>query len=201
MAALNTDEVRTLLQRVAHRPGQMFALGVLPADCLPTISRLQDILRSAALCCFVANTDPATRPGKHWVLFIASNSHGTIQLEYFDSYGLPMVLYTDLYNGCLRKGLLPLIKLFSTVSLQDVTSSVCGHYCILFAHFRAMGHSYKFILDYLRRSHVTALERDKFVVTTLHSVLRRYCCAMHTSSMCLVSKGLQQSCCRAAISK
>lgn len=201
MAALNTDEVGTLLQRVAHRPGQMFALGVLPADCLPSICRLQDILRSVALCCFVANTDPAKRPGKHWVLFIASSVRGTIQLEYFDSYGLPMVLYTDLYNSCARKRLLPLIKVYSSVSLQDVSSSVCGHYCILFAHFRANGHSFKFILGYLHRGSVTALERDKSVVTTLHSILHRHCCAMHTSSMCLVSKGLQQSCCRAVISK
>jgi hypothetical protein len=199
MAALNTTEVGTLLQRVAHRPGQMFTLGVLPADCLPSLSRLQDILRSVSLCCFVANTDPAKLPGKHWVLFIASRVRGGIQLEYFDSYGLPMVLYTDVYNDCGRKRLLPLIKVYSTLSLQDVSSSVCGHYCILFAHFRAMGHSFKFILDYLRRSGVTALERDKFVVTTLHSILHRYCCAMHTS--CLVSKGLQQSCCRAAMLK
>ena len=200
MAALNTVEVRTLLQRVAHRPGQMFALDVLPADCLPSVSRLQDILRSNALCCFVANTDPAKRSGKHWVLFIASSVRGAIQLEYFDSYGLPMVLYTDVYNDCVRKRLLPLIKVYSTLSLQDVSSSVCGHYCILFAHFRAMGHSYKFTLDYLRKGSVTALERDKFVVTTLHSILHRYCCAMHTSSMYLVSEGLQQSCC-AAMSK
>lgn len=201
MAALNTVELRTLLQRVAHRPGQMFVLGVVPADCLPSVSCLQDILRSAVLCCFVANTDPAKLPGKHWVLFVASSVRGAIQLEYFDSYGLPMALYTDVYNDCVRKRLLPLIKVYSTLSLQDVSSSVCGHYCILFAHFRAMGHSYKFTLDYLRRSSVTALERDKFVVTALHSILRRHCCAMHTLSMCLVSKGVQQVCCRAAISK
>lgn len=201
MAALTTADVAMILQRVANRSGLMLPLGVLPADCLPSIGRLQTILSNVTKCCFVANTDPANLPGKHWVLFIASTVRGTIQLEYFDSYGLPMVLYTDLYNDCVRKRLLPLIKVCSTVSLQDLASSVCGHYCILFAHFRAMGHSFQFILDYLRRSSVTALERDKFVVTTLHSILHRYCCSMHTIPTCLVSKGLQQSCCCAAMSK
>ena len=201
MAALNTHEMKTLLWHVAHQPGVITSLGVLLSDRLPTIARLENTLANTPNCCFVANTDPAKRPGKHWVLFVATKSkNGRIQLEYFDSYGLPMPMYADLYSTCIRNQLLPYVSVVSIVSLQDINSSVCGHYCLLFAHFRATGRSFKFIVNFLRSRAVTAKERDKWVVCALHSVLHRRRYFTHANSNCLASsKGFQQSCCSATI--
>jgi hypothetical protein len=197
MAALNTCEVASLLQRVAHLPGRMISLGVHAADKLPSVTRLQAALQASSMCCFIANTDRAKQPGTHWVLFIASKGHSAVQLEYFDSYGLPMSLYTDLYVN-VSKQLLPLISVVNSVSLQDLSSSVCGHYCILVAHIRAMGKSFAYTIRYLRSASAVAIERDKFVVRTLHSVLHGSECNVFRYSECLARNNCQQSCCCAA---
>jgi hypothetical protein len=201
MAALNTYEVSTLLWHIAQRPGQSVSLGVFPADRLPTAHRLHMALANAPKCCFVANTDPANQPGKHWVLFVATKARGRICLEYFDSYGLPMPMYADLYATCIRNDFLSMITVVSTVQLQDINSFVCGYYCLLFAHFRATGRSFKFSVNYLRSRSVTAIGRDQFVVTALHSVLhrRRFFTQPNSNPRCLAkSKKCQQSCCSAA---
>ena len=53
-------------------------VGVFAADELPTLNTFP--------CGFVANTDPSTEPGTHWVAFyFPSREKG----EFFDSYGHP----------------------------------------------------------------------------------------------------------------
>jgi hypothetical protein len=199
MAALNTNEVTNLLHRIAHRPGVLAVLGVFPADSLPSAGKILKTLQHFPLCCFVANTDPAARPGKHWVAFIATSSRSDgFHLEYFDSYGLPLAVYTELYAGCTRNQFVPLICVVNTVSLQDTYSSVCGYYCILFAHFRAMGRSFKFYISYIRSYSAVAIARDKFVVRTLHSVLHRSGSNMFEPLHCLSKESFHQSCFSAA---
>jgi hypothetical protein len=199
MAALNTNEVKSLLHRIAHRPGLMAVLGVFPADCLPSREKILHTLQHFTLCCFVVNTDPSTRPGKHWVAFVAFSVRvGCFKLEYFDSYGLPLTLYTDLHASCIRSQFLPLICVVNTISLQDFTSSVCGHYCLLFAHLRAMGRSFIFIIRYLSSYDAVAKARDKFVVRTLHSVLHCSGSTMYGPLNCLTKRYGQQSCCNAS---
>lgn len=202
MAALNTYEMTTLLWHIAHRPRHMVSLGVFPADRLPSVLCIRDALGGSINCCFVANTDPANRPGKHWVLFVATMmARNRIQLEYFDSYGLPMPMYADLYATCIRNGYLKLVSEVSTVCLQDINSSVCGYWCLLVAHFRATGRSFTFTLNYLRSRGKTAKQRDKYVVLAVHSVLhrRRYFTNPNCNPNCLASSSrCYQSCCSAA---
>ncbi len=197
MTALNTYELRTLLHKVANRHGQMMVLGVFPADQLPSMRSLRTALANAPLCCFIANTDPANRPGTRWVLFIASQTRGIVHLEYFDSYGLPIELLTDLYISCRRLHYVSEIRKRNTITLQSTTSSVCGHYCLLVAHFRAMGKSFDFIMSYLRSFSLITLERDKIVVRALHSVLHRCGDTMCMYSKCLTKEN-GQTCCSAA---
>ena len=202
MAALNTYEMTTLLWHIAHRPHDMVSLGVFPADHLPYVRRIRDALAGSVNCCFVANTDPANRPGKHWVLFIATMiTRNRIQLEYFDSYGLPMPMYADLYAACIRNGYLKLVSEVSTVYLQDSNSSVCGYWCLLVAHFRAIGRTFTFTINYLRSRGKTAKQRDKYVVLAIHSVLHRRRYFTNHNPNCLASssssRGFHQSCCAA----
>ena len=78
--------------------------GVFPSDKLPqTIDKYP--------CEFVANTDPSTKPGIHWVsIYLSSPRKGS----WFDSND--------------RK-------------LQSDWSDVCGQYCIFFLSHRAPGYS------------------------------------------------------------
>lgn len=197
MAALNTYELNTLLHEVADRPSQMTALGVFPADHLPSMKSLRSVLAKAPLCCVIVNTDPANRPGTHWVLFIASLNRGNVHLEYFDSYGLPIMIHTALYASCLRSQYVSQIRKCNTLTLQSTATSVCGHYCLLVAHFRARGNSFDFIVSYLRSFSPTILERDKLVVRTLHSVLHSSNNTLCMYSKCL-AKEIEQTCCCAA---
>ena len=67
---------------------------------------------------FVANTDPSTEPGTHWVVFyFPSRENG----EFFDSYGYPPEHYGfESYK----------IETWNKYKLQSSWSNVCGHYCI-----------------------------------------------------------------------
>jgi len=204
MAAKSTFEMAAALWHIAHRPRKMVSLGVFPADRLPSVQNIQSALANAGnCCCFIANTDPKGQPGKHWVLFIATlMDRGRIQLEYFDSYGLPMPMHADLYDACCRNGYLRLVNECNTVCLQDVGSSVCGYYCLLVAHFRAIGRTFTSTIDCLRSQAKSPEKRDEYAVNAIHSVFhrRRYYTHPKTMPNCLArsSRGLHQTCCSAS---
>jgi hypothetical protein len=104
-------------------------LGVFPSDLLPrTITRPGTI---------IVNCDPHTEDVSHWLAinFQPKSCSGF----YFDSYGLrpyiPSIL-SLLKRTCV-------VWNFNTVQLQGLTSTVCGHYCCLFALYLDKGYSPK----------------------------------------------------------
>ena len=72
----------------------------------------------------VVNEDPDYMPGSHWMGI------------YIDCYGF--AYFFDSFGRKPRKNILDFLKRNSTMwsynyrVIQDVASSVCGHYCILF---------------------------------------------------------------------
>ena len=75
---------------------------------------------------YVCNTDPSNLPGQHWIVISVSNDR---EGEYFDSFGLApqkeeflhfLNKNTDRWN-------------YNKKPLQHPFSTVCGHYCILYA--------------------------------------------------------------------
>ena len=69
-------------------------VGVFAADELPTLNTFP--------CGFVANTDPSTEPGTHWVAFyFPSREKG----EFFDSYGHPPLNIMDLNPTTSKHGI------------------------------------------------------------------------------------------------
>ena len=89
--------------------------GVYACDQLPQIHSFP-----AAL---VANTDPHTKPGTHWVAFYI-NADGSG--EFFDSYGLePQQFRNFMHKTCN-------MWQHNTIRLQGPLSSVCGQYCIYY---------------------------------------------------------------------
>jgi hypothetical protein len=80
---------------------------------------------------FIANTDPSTRPGAHWIAcFVDERGRG----EYFDTYGRkpsrPFASWLNKYtNGYIC----------NTKILQSDTSAVCGFYCLFYLLLRCRG--------------------------------------------------------------
>lgn len=161
-------------------------LGVMPFDFFPLpslcASSYSDSIRSASAsgyhvqCCIV-NTDPSTKPGKHWVAFYLG-PHG--KLEFFDSYGRPPTHF----NFPLASNLLDSSRFeYNTLALQADTTSVCGQYCLVFLFLRCLialqsNHTLctsstplKSICSYLFTLAPTANARDKEIIPTLKKLL------------------------------
>ena len=127
-----------------------FFEGVFAADTLPV--RLQK--RPALL---IANTDPITKPGQHWVAFyIGKNGEG----EYWDSYGMPPLVpnHKRFLNRLCKKWT------YNHTSLQSLDSEVCGEYCALYLIHRAHGIS---LHQFLKKRFTTDPEKNDQVVRQL----------------------------------
>jgi hypothetical protein len=125
-------------------------LDVYSADQVPTLERLcafsgtRKRKGTGATCCyrarsFIANTEPSARPGYHWVAFIVFANRPSI-IYFFDSFGMPLSYYQDLYRTCMDRGYYSdtvIVTPVNSRALQGAKSTVCGHYCILFLYLCA----------------------------------------------------------------
>ena len=82
----------TQIEKRAHLNGMLSTiwLGVFPADRLP--SRITQFPRG-----LVANTDPSTKPGMHWVAMYFPD---TSTSEFFDSYGFHLHFIHPILKNC-----------------------------------------------------------------------------------------------------
>jgi hypothetical protein len=106
--------------------------GVYAADTIPSVLNWPALL--------VANTDVQTLPGSHWVAFhIDSSGH----CEFFDSFGNQPIISEH------RRFLVQTCKSWShnNMPLQGFTSTVCGHYCVMFLAYKARGLSMESFLS------------------------------------------------------
>ncbi len=126
---MNTEEIRCTLESDINTDS--IFLGVFPADKLPNIDYRP--------CAFVANTDPSTKPGQHWVAFFFGENTN----EYFDSYGLSPFPVFEKYLQRLGD------YDYNRTTLQDFDTAVCGQYCIYFLHFRCQGYTMDEIVQFL----------------------------------------------------
>ena len=77
---MNTTQIAYALEQ---DPTSKLFCGVFPSDKLPqTIDKYP--------CGLVANTDPSTSPGAHWVSILMTSRQNA---EWFDSYGKPFEFY------------------------------------------------------------------------------------------------------------
>ena len=114
---LSTD----LLDVLARKDGQLrnHFRGVFAADPLPWYRSLTPAERG-----YIVNTDPADKPGQHWLaLWVKKNCS-----EVFDSYGLPLTVYADpelhRWLGVFK------YLTHSGQTLQALDSQACGHYAL-----------------------------------------------------------------------
>ena len=91
---------------------------------------------------YIVNTDPAGEPGQHWLgLWTEQN-----KCEIFDTYGLPLLVYTnpELHQWWSQWKYLTR----SDITLQAMDSQTCGHYALFSLKARARGQTYQ---DFLGR--------------------------------------------------
>lgn len=104
---------------------------VLPRNCVP---RCVEQFPSV----FIVNQDDSFSPGSHWTVVYFPYIDSLV--EYFDSLGKrpsPPEDHDFIYNP---------------ITLQSPLSSICGHYCLLFVHYRTkLGFSMKQFVDSMKR--------------------------------------------------
>lgn len=108
-------------------------LGVFASNTLP---RTLPPKRPLVIVC---NTDPAHKPGEHWVaIFVGRDSRG----EYFDSYGQPP---SRCFETWLNKHCVNWTR--NSKRLQSVLSGFCGHYCVFYCLYKRLNYSMTSILN------------------------------------------------------
>ena len=80
------------------------------------------------LILIICNTDPSTKPGKHWVLFFFHNDTVT----FFDSLGREMDYYGNEFINSAKRFSSKYQR--SLIQTQPKNTSVCGQYCLYFAY-------------------------------------------------------------------
>ena len=125
MGGLNTLQSTLALSKYPQTANQF--IGVFARDELSLL-----INKFPAL--IIANTDPSTKSGTHWILFYF-DKNGNV--EYFDSLGKSLFHY--------HKDFLKFIKsncnYYSRVvnkRIQPVNTTLCGHYCLYYAYSRCV---------------------------------------------------------------
>ncbi len=130
-------------------------LGVFPSDRLP-----QHIPHC---CCFVANEDPATKEGSHWVAFYVVGD-GTC--NFFDSYGRRP------RNKHFIKFLHDYDVTWNGRQVQDLFSTACGQHSLHFLFNRSRGLPFNDIIQLYSSDHkendssVCAFVNDMFDLST-----------------------------------
>lgn len=140
--------------------------GVYASDRLP-----RAVSTPAAI---VVNTDPHTRGGTHWLaIFIDEKG----ELDFFDSYGRPPV---KLFTSFIRRN--SKVARFTTYSIQDISSDVCGQYCLVFLYFRTNGVKLNDFLDLFTNNPLENDRRIKKLFSEFYSAQ-------------FINKAGSQSCC------
>lgn len=173
MAALHTEQLEYLLTHLATRVSAISpvdSLGVFPANCVPSLQAAQRLRRDA---CFIVNTDPHDKPGTHWLAFYYDCTSRT--LEYFDSYGLNIKQYRNVYS-CIEGRNLTIVSVNNYGVLQDVMSTACGYYCVVFLNWRIRFKSGVCAKRKIERLGDTPQKRDVAVVKCMHKLMHEVRC-------------------------
>jgi len=126
---MNSAEIASAIVRdpVLHS----VCIGVFPADRLPVVKKYPS--------CFIANADPASQPGSHWVAFYIPNKD---TCEFFDTYGgYTRNEYFKTYINKFENDVV------SAKRLQSPFSTVCGQHALYFLFNRCRGLTFTQIVN------------------------------------------------------
>lgn len=112
--------------------------GIYPIDHLKYIRNKRPKL-------IIANTDPETKPGKHWLLFYFDDTGYSV--DFFDSLGKSPENYPAEITHFLK--LWAENVYYVTDRIQPMGSALCGHYCLYYAYCKSIGESMEDILSHI----------------------------------------------------
>jgi len=113
---MNSRQIDRVIRRHVRRFDGVYSINTLPR-------------RHGGPKLLVANTDPAYRPGEHWIS-ISVDDRGNGQ--YFDSFGrAPSKRFHDYMNRHCRRWT------YNRTQFQSAASELCGHYCIVWCLFNS----------------------------------------------------------------
>ena len=159
MAALYTEQINFLGGRLLHDTNVRW-LGTYARDQIP---QLKHERQPYAL---VINTDEASKPGEHWLALYAPRD--STKIEMFDSFGLPPNFYgLDHSLSCKIH--------FSSRSIQELSTKVCGHYSLLFIYLRSRGHSFDKTINMLENNFTDASAARKMLDLSLSQFSHVHC--------------------------
>jgi hypothetical protein len=92
--------------------------------------RLPNTLISKRPIALIMNTDPVTKPGQHWVAIYIDKCNDA---EYFDSFDFPP-LNKEVYEFMTNQRVNSLT--YNRKQIQDITTTTCGHHCVIFIKLR-----------------------------------------------------------------
>lgn len=79
----------------------------------------------------ICNTDPSSKPGKHWVLFYCNKDNS---IDFFDSlgkkpshYGCEFTEFLQRFSNCYY---------IVNTTIQSKRSNLCGLYCLYYAYWK-----------------------------------------------------------------
>ena len=159
MAAHYTGQINFLGGRLLHDTSVRW-LGTYARDQIP---QLKHERRPYAL---VINKDEGSKPGEHWLALYAPCD--STKIEMFDSFGLPPNCY-GLDNSLSCK------ILFSSRSIQELSTKVCGHYALLFIYHRSRGHSFDKTINMLEKNYTDASGARKMLDLSLSKLSHVHC--------------------------
>jgi hypothetical protein len=135
------------------------------------------------ICC-VVNTEPASEPGEHWLLFCKTKKNSCY---FFDSYGFPPTSYGFAKNPLLSH---------SKLKLQGDESGTCGQFCLLYHYYLCSKFSPNEIPIHILKDSRSFSSPDQYVCsfisnyahqTDCSSETLRSCC--QTSMQCCIPRG------------
>ena len=115
--------------------------GVWSCDNFPKINKRSGKKQKLAKQCRVTkfqiiNSAPSNTSGQHWLLLIAINIHETERVFVWDCLGRPISFYDHFHERLIKlygraTGAFTTVKL----TLQNVSSNLCGLYCLYLVHY------------------------------------------------------------------
>ena len=76
---------------------------------------------------YCVNTAPSSSPGEHWLLLAMRDG----VLSFFDSFGRQPTQFYEMWAGIASSASCPDIVEYNAETVQGVTTSVCGDYCVM----------------------------------------------------------------------
>ena len=119
-SGLHAGEIECLVSRLVDN---VRLLGVFARD------ELLDLTSEIRSWCLILNTDPKDQPGTHWIALYAPIARNSFS---------PSIYSLDFLD-----------PLHLSYSLQSPSTSVCGHYCIVYIYLRFHNYSLYNIVDML----------------------------------------------------